>query len=317
MSTTCMTNKTRKPEIKEGQLIEVVARDFGLNIRDVKSVQKGDSSRVFSAVSDGGEVFIRINRDREAYPTEIAGINLLRQSGIHCPEVLGYRENSAIGYPAMIERAVDGVLLDRFYDAVDNVDEAKINRIARNVGATLKKINDVVTNGYGWPILIEGKLVGKYESWASFWRSNDNLYYRTPDYLAQHKLVPKETITRIIEANDEIGEETVSSHFLHNDLHDGHVYIKDEAVLGVIDLGAIMFGDPRFDIAYLLYFTPPKYRQAFIEGYGSLASDPMINKYMLLIAARKIEYRHEGGFKDRLPDAFTGLEDALKNLSEC
>ena len=85
---------------------------------------------------------------------------------------------------------------------------------------------------------------------------------------------------------------------MHQDLTPANFFITDNRVSGVIDFGNLIAGDPRYDIAMWLLYQEPQDQISFIEGYGELANDPMVVKYLLIIIVNKILFTSTTHKKD-------------------
>ncbi len=97
----------------------------------------------------------------------------------------------------------------------------------------------------------------------------------------------------------------------HGDYHPWHVFVEDGAVTCIIDWSSCYAGDPRSDVAEALFHLSPDKAAAFKQGYGSDADDPLVKKYLQLIAAWKVTYRHENNYLDRMPHALRVLNEVL------
>jgi aminoglycoside phosphotransferase (APT) family kinase protein len=60
---------------------------------------------------------------------------------------------------------------------------------------------------------------------------------------------------------------------LHGDLYARHLLVDQGRLVGVIDWGDLMRGDPAIDLTVGMTFLPPSARPAFAEAYGPIDQD--------------------------------------------
>ncbi len=173
------------------------------------------------------------------------------------------------------------------------------------MGEVLRSIHAIRTGGFGPLILKDGHLLGKFPDLRLY---NKNLYHDS-DYVKKYGFLSDTEFKALQEIERELrSAEWAETVFLHADYHPEHIFSDGKKVSGVIDLGNIKSGDPRSDIAYALFFLEDQYSEAFTEGYGPLAKDPFVEKYLISVAAHKIVYRHLNNFSERIPRAVEKLK---------
>jgi len=279
-----------------------IQADFGLNIHDLCRIQEGYVNEVYSALNGDKEVIVRIARGRNAYPVEIWAYDKFRSLGIPCPNLISYQEHPIkTKHPTVIMEKVAGHALNQ-----TELSPESESKIYHEVGEILAKVHKIKIQGFGFLIFQEGKLVGDYKTPRKHWESQDTAKHL--QYLLQKSLVTESEFQTINDIYKTILEtEVQESVFVYNDLHKAHIFTDGERVTGVIDVGNSFSGDPRYDIACTLFFLDQNESSAFKEGYGKLAEDPMVSKYLIFITALKSGWRHKDG-------NLAGSEKALTKL---
>lgn len=279
-----------------------IKKDFGLDISNVEQIEQGYSSQVYKVLIDGKTAFIKTIDKPDIYPVEVLGYGILSDLKIPAPTVIAYQDHpQTIGHPTIILSGAEGTQLSKT-ELTPNEEDT----VYEEMGNILKKIHQVKLEGFGRLKAEDGKLRGRFESWNQFWESLDRRYQDDITALREQGLLNEEELRMLDEARSEIGSVDIEQGTLiHRDMHRGHVFVTEDKITGIIDLGALEAGDPRYDIAMSMVFQDPKQQQAFKKGYGELADDPFVNKYLLCIAARKIMFRAEKGKKH-------GIEEAIK-----
>lgn len=273
----------------EGHTLEsAVKNDFNLEINNSERVLKGYSSQVYKAKLGNEFVFIRINKDPNVFDVEKIGYQILEEHGIPVPRIIAYNKNPiSIGLPTVIMTEAQGKTMGELETSPK---EKEI--IYEHVGELLKKIHQTKLKGFGQLKIENNELIGKFSSWKEYWDSQDEHNKRALDYIIDNKFITLEEAEKIKNIHEEIKKlDFEKSSLLHKDIHQGHFFVEGTDITGVIDLGSIMAGDPRYDIAMSLVFTPEPFQEYLKNGYGDLAYDPMVNKYMITIATRKIFFR--------------------------
>lgn len=273
-----------------------IKKDFNLDISDLIEVQGGWSSKVFKGKLESEYVFIRLNTDSKIYPAEILAYKELQKKGIPTPRIISHQENpETIKYPIIIMTQAPGILLGKGINAsIFEYEQYK------QVGKILRTMHEIVLPGYGKLFSKNNILEGEFSNWQQYIDSQCEHDSSNLEYLFDHSLINDYQKGRLQEVREELKDVyTNPGVFVHRDMHSAHIFTEGENISCVIDLGSCMSGDPRYDIATSLSFQTDEQEKAFIEGYGPLALDPVVQKYLLIIAANKMAFRH----KRNLPDA--------------
>lgn len=288
-----------------------LADDFGIQSENLAVISdKGDNSEAFSADFEGRKIIIKtVKDDQGTYPVEEASLKLLRKHGIPVATCLGYREKvKYLNQPMIVQTAVAGMSISHSPEA------KKSPKVYAAIGEMLKKIHEIKLEGFGKLKVRSGQLHGKSSSWKqSLLEHNPNgVSFADTTYLVEHGFIGQAEARKIGDVFDEVLElDLPQASFLHNDVQEGHIFVDGKKITGLIDMGGVSAGDPRFDIAKTHFYLPRRFWADFDSGYRELSQDPMVAKYFLLVAARKVIYRHSNNFIHRIPEAVEILKQSL------
>lgn len=297
----------------EGNSLEKALRDdFGLEITNTEKIIKGYSNQVYKGNLQDKIVFIRTNKNKNVFEVEQMGYKIFEGQEIPVPKIIAYQENpKSIGYPTMIMSSAEGKIISESDVSLEQKDV-----IYENLGKLLKKIHETKIKDFGPLKVYNQKLIGKFPTWKERCESAQKKNNAVLDFSINNKFITNEEANKIQKIYKEIslldfGEASL----LHTDLHHGHFFIKGTEITGIIDLGALEAGDPRYDIAMSLIFQNSREQEHFKKGYGELASDPMVNKYIITIAVRKIFSRSQRDEKGNIEVLFPVLKNTLEKIS--
>jgi aminoglycoside phosphotransferase (APT) family kinase protein len=296
----------------EGNSIEnAVKSDFDLNIKDAEKITKGYSSQVYKANLDDSIVFVRINKDPNVFEVEQLGYKIFEEKGIPVPKIIAYKEKPvSIGQPTMIMTSAVGQTIDEAKPSQEQSDT-----IYENVGKILSKINETKLEGFG-PLTVKNDvLVGKFANWNEYCESQNEHDNKALNFCVDKNFVTNEEANKIRNLYKEIELLNFGkASLLHKDIHQNHFFVQGSEVTGIIDLGSIMAGDPRYDIALSLVFQKPRQQEHFKKGYGELANDPIINKYMATIIIRKLFFRSKQEIQGNVEKLLIPLKETLAKI---
>lgn len=296
----------------EGNSLEqAVKSDFGLDINNSEKIIKGYSSQVYKAELDGKTVFIRMNKDKNVFEVEQLGYKIFEEQGIPVPKIITYKENPpSIGYPTMIMSGALGKTLGE-----SKLSQEEKNIVYEKVGEFLNKINKTKLKGFG-PLRVENsKLVGKFSSWKEYCKSQEEYQNKALDFCLNSKFITNDEASKITKIYEEVFSlDFRDASLLHRDIHQGHFFVEGTNITGIIDLGSIMAGDPRYDIAMGMVFAPKEHQEFLKKGYGDLANDPIVNKYMITIFVRKIFFRSKEEIKGNVNILLLPLKESLEKI---
>ncbi len=299
-------------EMTNFQIGEAIKADFGLDIKIEEKVIGGYQSQVYKAILDGNVIFIRINKDPQKFEVEIAGYKILEEKEIPVPKVIAFNPNPKnIGHPTMI---MSGALGKSIGQADLSPEQGDV--VYEEVGRTLHSINEFQLEGFGPLEISNGQPRGRFNSYkeqCEFWGININ---KAIDFLIKNNLLSKEEIEKLQRIFLEISSQNISkAQLLHRDMHLGHIFTDGKKITGIIDLERMQAGDPRYDIAMSLVFQNDRQQEHFKRGYGSLADDPMVLKYVMLITAEKILFRSGRGLHKSAAEKTKLLKEMLATVA--
>jgi aminoglycoside phosphotransferase (APT) family kinase protein len=297
--------------LEGGALIKAIKNDFSLDITDPVKVIHGYSSQVFKAKLGDEVIFIRINKKSEKYESEILGYDIFEKIGVPVPKLVAYqRLPITIGQPTMIISAAKGVCVSEV--GLSKEMEAKVYE---ELGSMLRKIHEYKIEGFGPLHSQVGNVKGKYNSWKEYYESLAPKHEKHLTYLLEQKVITEEEGEILRQAHNELKSLDIRDAFVqHQDLNTSHIFVEGGQISGIIDLEKVMAGDPRDDIAKTLVYQTPSQQEAFIKGYGDLAKDSVVTKYLLVIAAGKVQFRMQNGMKEGAEKALGAFRDALSEI---
>ena len=290
-------------------LKESIEKDFQIEVSDIKKIENGFSNKVYFAKTPEEDVFIRMNRDTRIFPVEIVGYQEFARVGVPVPKVVGYEGNPIhLGYPTIILSRVPGEALN----TIELTPEQERD-IYSQAGKLLRNIHTIKVDGFGELVAEGGKLKGDAATWQQYWCNKRHERISTEvQYMLEHNFIDQAEADKLLAIGESIqGVEPSESVLLHKDFHGSHIFTDKKTITGIIDLGGIIGGDPRFDVAMSLFFQKPDQQKAFKEGYGKEAEDPVVEKYIALIAANKVVWRHQGGIIQGSQSALLKLKNYL------
>lgn len=274
------------------QVVIALREELGIGpVLRVEPVEQGSFNVVFRAVLAGRRLYVRINRDREAYPREIGVYQRAAACGMPIPGIIGYLPwSGTIDASILVLGEIEGVSLDQASLPLD-----ARRGVFERAGAILRRLHEAPIDGYGMLTVRDGVLRGASASWRDYWLV-DNPWDRNLEDIAREGMVSAPVYARVEGAIDAMcTAEFGPARLLHNDYTSGHIFTDGRAVTGVIDFGNALAGDPRYDIAMARYFCDAAEADAFGRGYGALALDPMVHTYDIYIAAIKVLWSYRTG----------------------
>lgn len=288
------------PDLVETSL----SKDFGFEMSEIeklRSDEQGQNSIVFTGIHEGQKVIAKFGERPLDAHVEFLGSRLLRDHGIPTPKALLFSEKvKGIERPILVQEAARGTSLRQSQD--------KNPKLWKDAGRVLSRIHQIKVDGFGSFKVENEKLKGEEDQLKVF--KPDFTRLVTLGHLDERERNELEKVFSEIESID-----MPQASFLHNDYHSGHIFTDGDTVSDIIDLGGSFAGDPRRDIAvvrYSMLSTSPSNIEVFNRGYGKLANDPVVSRYFVLIAARKLlRYTSRKGLEDDIPEAVSKLKTAL------
>ena len=297
--------------LEGNSLEEAIRDDFGFEINNIDKVIRGFSNEVYKGNLEDKIVFIRTNKDKNKFEVEKLGYKIFKEQRIAVPEILAYQENpKSIGFPTMIMSAAEG---KNIKDSELSLEQKDV--IYENLGKLLKKIHETKIKNFG-PLEVSGReLIGKFSTWKERCELAQDKNNRVLNFSLENEFITNDDVDKIQKIHKEISLlDFGKASLLHMDLHHEHFFVKDTEITGVIDLGALEAGDPRYDIAMSLMFQNPREQEHFKNGYGELSNDPMVDKYLITILVRKIFSRSHRDKKGKIENLIPMLKNTLQKI---
>jgi aminoglycoside phosphotransferase (APT) family kinase protein len=260
-----LDGSTRPPDEEAEALRALVARLAGPG-REIERAPGGMSTPVYRLRIAEETLYLRISEDPGgSMRAEAAVHEHLRAAGVSVPELVAVDDAPEIGRGVMLVREIAGEPLA----GADGVDRAPILRAA---GRDLARINAVAVEGFGWIRRDEPVWPprGEDETYAAFVDAGSSALAAVAEAL------PTDA-TRDVLAERFAGAriEEPPSRLAHGDFDATHIYQRDGAYMGVIDLGEMRGAEPHYDLAYFLVQDAAREMlNDLIAGYADIGDAP-------------------------------------------
>lgn len=235
-----------EPSVEEG-VRAFVAATFGRRAGEVKPLGAGAWSRAYALTLDGKDVVLRFGDHVEDFLKDQA-MGRLRRPGLPVPAVIAVGEADE-GCFAISERL--------FGRALDDLDGSRMRRALPSLFALLDVICTVELPGTGYGPWSADDGCAACATWEealvdsvaagprlSGWREQLDLHCREAAIFDDGVAAMREAARGLV----------VPRRLVHADLLARNVLVEDGRISGVIDWGNAMYGDPLYDIAWLLYW---------------------------------------------------------------
>lgn len=202
---------------------------------------------------------------------EVYVLGLLQHLGAAAPKILLADDTrTLIDLNFVLMTKLDGTVLGR---REATLTEAQLFAIYAEMGAILRKINDIALDSFGY--------IGPNGVWTEY---PSNRSYMS----AQLDRKLKEFCTRggdpalarqlrdAVVARQHLFDAAVTPRLCHYDFHAGNVLVTSQGephLSGIVDFENATSGDPLMDIAKALYYFTPKdtpKREGLLAGYGGI-----------------------------------------------
>lgn len=254
-----------------------------------------------------------LSYEKNIMEAEVSALRLMEGRGVPVPKVY-YYDNSRQLCDAdyFFMEKVEGVNLIHRNPQVTS--DAQYNKILIELGEYNKKMNELVGDRFGY--------LGQKENLKSNWKETflnmietlledgDRIQFELP--------FTNDLIYKTVEKHAGVLEEVKEARFVHWDLWEGNVFIKENKISGIIDFERALWGDPLMEY----FFRNHSKNKFFNEGYGvDLRREHkerayLYDIYLYLIMSIETKYRQyedQGQYhfaKEQLIKAM----DKIKNL---
>ena len=176
--------------------------------------------------------------------------------------------------------------------------------LLRGVGRVLRDLHTIKGLG-GGPVCLRGKnggkLFGLHPAWRDYMMLNLEAHVAMCRDIGAITSDQSEAILRIFADHAAVWHD-VPARLLHGDLGNCNIFVRNNAVVALIDWEDALIGDPAFDVAMWLTFHPRRHHAAFLQGYGSATLDNGFRLRCALsflrIALSKTVHRHRFAYLD-------------------
>ncbi|MBP1966799.1 phosphotransferase family protein [Paenibacillus aceris] len=222
-------------------------------VTDVRPIDQGEVSKVFSYNLLDEEFIIHFNSGREGFVREQYVHEKFSPQGIPVPRVVEIgRANEALCFS--IAEKVPG-------RTIISYPEAEIKQILPDLVQQFTKMNEAKlgqTKGYGW---IQPSGDGSHESWpeflASFFREEQTGFWHGWYALFEESFLERDVFQRLYGIMMELSTYSPQQRYLvHGDFHLGNMLTDGHSVTGIVDWEMAFYGDFVFDLATQHLWTP-------------------------------------------------------------
>ena len=289
--------------------------DLSLDITELRPiVERPAGSCVYAGRLHEREVVVRLPGGRATLTHEVWAYRQHERLGLPVPHVLAYREcPPTIGRPTLVMTRLRGEPLGTVTAGTVSQPSAAGKAMYRQLGRAMRTMHEVTVAGFGY-LRIDGESVaGQDCTWQAFLHRRP--FESVTRYLAGHHLIDREEEELLDRTLESLKDTRLDrAVFLHADLQGANVLIEDGRIAGIIDPANGFAGDPRFDVAFAFMEQVAWQRQAFARGYGGAAADPLVMRYLVWVAARKLAWRHQTGDDAAMEPARRVLAEALREV---
>ncbi|WP_246294082.1 phosphotransferase family protein [Paenibacillus planticolens] len=222
-------------------------------VTDVRPIEQGEVSKVFSYKQQDDEFIIHFNSSCEGFVRERYVHDLFASQGIPVPRVLEIgRANEAL-YFSIAEKVPGRTII--------SYPEAEIKQILPDLVRQFTNMNEVQlgqTEGYGW---IQPSGDGSHRSWpeflASFFQEEQTGFWHGWYALFEDSFLEKDVFQRLYGMMMELSKYSPQQRYLvHGDFHLGNMLTDGHRVTGIVDWEMAFYGDFVFDLATQHLWTP-------------------------------------------------------------
>jgi Predicted aminoglycoside phosphotransferase len=227
--------------------------------------------------------------EKNIMKAEVEGLRLVKEkTKLPVPEIFYYDNSGSLcGADYFFMEKLYGESLYKLKG--NGLAQDKYDEIVRETGKLNREINQIEGSSFGY--------FGQPEKQGSCWRVT--FLAMLEDVLADGENieislgVEYDTVRDLIEKAAFSLEEVKKPVFVHWDLWDGNVFVKDDKVSGIIDFERSLWGDPLMEY----FFRRNARSNAFMEGYGDdlRKAAPvralLYDMYLYLIMVIETKYR--------------------------
>ena len=294
-------DNTIKPVLNESQLKDIVTFVFGADTGEFTATELKDgffNSAYAITLGQGKRYVLKLapldhsgfmRYERNMMQTEVDVLRLLREkTDVPVPQVYAYETVSPVYDGSFfVMDFIEGDPYNKVKDALPEVDREKIEQ---QLGVYTSSINNLRGQRFGYYALEE--MQG--DSWSDVFLSMiDSLLLD-----ANHKNVELpasvDEFTAVCNRYKSSLDEVQVPSLVHWDLWEGNIFVKDGAIVGIIDTERALWGDPLMEYYFRSFINSPAHMKGYgVEGFTEMESQRilMYDLYLALILHIECTYR--------------------------
>lgn len=291
-----------KNRCTEEQIYKMIYKAFGKSdLEDalrIKELKGGAFNVAYRVSMPDREVIIKVappeevevlSYEKNLMYTEVWALRLVKEkTKVPVPAIFYYDMSHEIcNSDYFIMECIDGVSLDVLKEKglASDIED----KIMEQVGRYNRMFNDIKGEVFGYPGIEESQGI----EWSEVFENMIRMLLEDGMKLGVDIGVSYEEIIHIIDQSKNILKTVAEPSFIHWDLWEGNIFIKNDEVVGIIDFERVIWADPLMEYA----FRRCSIKEAFNKGYGeNLRTHQPIrgylyDLYMFLIMAIESHYR--------------------------
>ncbi len=319
---------TTKNKQTTDDIVRMVQKAFGNNLSSevitIKELTEGCFNVAYEVVLPNKEVILKIAPPSDAkimsyenniMKAEVDGLRFIKEkTTVPVPEVLFYDATKSVcNADYFFMEKIEG---ESFYKLkCSGMPESEQKLILREIGHFNQEMNKIKGTSYGY--------IGQIEKQGSSWK--ETFLSMISDILFDGERIEislgmeYDEVRKLIEKASVALEQVQQPVFVHWDLWDGNVFVKEGKVSGIIDFERALWGDPLMEC----YFRRHSNNKDYIEGYGAdLRTEAPIRAllydiYLYLIMVIETKYRNyadDGQYNFATKELYASVEELRKLL---
>jgi len=259
-----------KQSILYKQIGEMVEKEFKTaKILNCKELTEGffnvayevnleDNKNLILKIAPAKELKV-MRSEENIMKAEVLGLRLIKeQTSVPVPKVYAYDDSySILEAPYFFMEKLEGQSLFSYKEKYKEYDDSKI---LYEAGKLNFQINEITGDKFG----CYAREDRQTDSWfEAFYGILEDTFLDANDISLDRGIGEKEVLD-LLKSHKKYFEEVKVPRFVHWDLWDGNIFIKDDKITGLIDFERCMFGDPLIEAGFRCYAQ----NKNFLEGYG-------------------------------------------------
>jgi hygromycin-B 4-O-kinase len=261
----------RKPDVGTGEILRLLEDLFESPVLDLAEVEGGQIAGTFRFKSAGSDYFISFNHPNmsQVLANELFFRERLAASGVPTRRIVGSGRHG--GYSYFIAERAEG---NPFHLLGADEQTRCLPSVFRVLdGISRVRVDD--TSGFGW---MDAACRGSFAAWDAHLlavgdEGEGDFYGRWHDLFRDSFLEKDRFEGYYGEMEGLLGFVPETRRLVHGGFGYGNVLVRGGEVSAVIDWQDARYGDPVFDLAYMLFWRPEDLARAFLEEYRACAAE--------------------------------------------